>query len=64
MVNIFVMQISGYNDSTKEEYSADNAGPYGLDIWMQTTELTCWHTNTAQDALFGAHPDYLLNKSS
>lgn len=32
MVNIFVMQRSGYNDSTKEEYSADNAGPYELDI--------------------------------
>lgn len=32
MVNIFVMEINGCNDSTKKEYSADNAGPYELDI--------------------------------
>lgn len=27
-----LMQINGCNDSTKEEYIADNAGPYELDV--------------------------------
>lgn len=59
------MQINGRNDSTKEEYSGQNAGPSKAQSWtFESSELNSWAKVVTQYALFCTHRENLLTNST